>query len=143
MTATPTSSSQQQLEDDAVTWSSWERRRPIRCRSGSSLTGAPLNYSAPIPVFLKCSAQKRWGEPVYQFISCLLQHATDHYYSVADDESFLDVPYWVCTRECMCTHSHAHIHIREHGLCTCVCTCTRPHSFAGMCIRQQSACTGG
>ena len=72
------------------------------------------------PVLLKCNfsecnlrAPKRWGEPVYQFISCLLQHAKDHYYCVADDDAFLDVPYWVHARECAHANSHAcaHMHV--------------------------------
>ena len=125
-------------------------------------------------LYSKCNllGSKRSGEPVYQFIPCLLQHAKDHYYSAADNESFVDVPYWVCTRKQtahqladMRTNSHqAHTHARVMRVCvgmrarvcvracvrarrgacayTCVCTCTHPHSFAGMCIRQQSACSG-
>ena len=38
----------------------------------------------------------RWGEPVFQFIACLLQHARDRYYIAGDDDSWLDIPYWVC-----------------------------------------------
>jgi hypothetical protein len=38
----------------------------------------------------------RWGEPVTDFISCLLQHARDRYYIAGDDDSWLDIPYWVC-----------------------------------------------
>ena len=38
----------------------------------------------------------RWGEPVEQFIACLLQHARDRYYIAADDDSWLDIKYWVC-----------------------------------------------
>jgi hypothetical protein len=38
----------------------------------------------------------RWGEPVEQFIACLLQHARDRYYIAGDDDSWLDTMYWVC-----------------------------------------------
>jgi hypothetical protein len=38
----------------------------------------------------------RWGEPVEQFISCLLQHARDRYFVAEDDDSWLNIPYWVC-----------------------------------------------
>ena len=40
--------------------------------------------------------RNRWGEPVFQFIACLLQHARDRYYLAGDDDSWLDIPYWVC-----------------------------------------------
>ncbi len=39
--------------------------------------------------------RNRWGEPVFQFIACLLQHARDRYYIAGDDDSWLDIPYWV------------------------------------------------
>jgi hypothetical protein len=38
----------------------------------------------------------RWGEPVFKFIACLLQHARDRYYIAGDDDSWLDIKYWVC-----------------------------------------------
>ncbi len=40
--------------------------------------------------------RNRWGEPVFKFIACLLQHARDRYYIAGDDDSWLDIPYWVC-----------------------------------------------
>ena len=40
--------------------------------------------------------RNRWGEPVFLFIACLLQHARDRYYIVGDDDSWLDIRYWVC-----------------------------------------------
>ena len=40
--------------------------------------------------------RNRWGEPVFEFIACLLQHARDRYYIAADDDSWLDIKYWVC-----------------------------------------------
>ena len=40
--------------------------------------------------------RNRWGEPVFQFVACLLQHARDRYYIAGDDDSWLDIPYWVC-----------------------------------------------
>jgi hypothetical protein len=38
----------------------------------------------------------RWGEPVEKFISCVLQHGRDRYFIAADDDSWLNNPYWVC-----------------------------------------------
>ena len=38
----------------------------------------------------------RWGEPVFKFVACLLQHARDRYYIAGNDDSWLDTPYWVC-----------------------------------------------
>jgi hypothetical protein len=38
----------------------------------------------------------RWGEPVEQCISCLVQHARDRYFVAPDDDSWLDIAYWVC-----------------------------------------------
>ena len=39
----------------------------------------------------------RWGEPVVEFLACILQHARDRYYLPdSDGTDFLDVPYWVC-----------------------------------------------
>ena len=43
-----------------------------------------------------CRVPNRWGEPVFKFIACLLQHARDRYYIAGDDDSWLDIPYWVC-----------------------------------------------
>ncbi len=43
-----------------------------------------------------CRVRNRWGEPVFKFIACLLQHARDRYYIASDDDSWLDIPYWVC-----------------------------------------------
>jgi hypothetical protein len=43
-----------------------------------------------------CRVRNRWGEPVFQFIACLLQHARDRYYIAGDDDSWLDIKYWVC-----------------------------------------------
>ncbi len=43
-----------------------------------------------------CRVPNRWGEPVFLFIACLLQHARDRYYIAGDDDSWLDIPYWVC-----------------------------------------------
>ena len=40
--------------------------------------------------------RNRWGEPVFQFIACVLQHARDRYYIAGDDDSWLDIKYWVC-----------------------------------------------
>ena len=40
--------------------------------------------------------RNRWGEPVFKFIACLLQHARDRYYIAGDDDSWLDSKYWVC-----------------------------------------------
>ena len=40
--------------------------------------------------------RNRWGEPVFKFIACLLQHARDRYYIAGDDDSWLDIRYWVC-----------------------------------------------
>jgi hypothetical protein len=40
--------------------------------------------------------RNRWGEPVFKFIACLLQHARDRYYIAGDDDSWLDIKYWVC-----------------------------------------------
>jgi hypothetical protein len=40
--------------------------------------------------------RNRWGEPVFKFVACLLQHARDRYYIAADDDSWLDSTYWVC-----------------------------------------------
>ena len=40
--------------------------------------------------------RNRWGEPVFEFIACLLQHARDRYYIAGDDDSWLDIKYWVC-----------------------------------------------
>ena len=59
---------------------------------------------APKPAPVPCRELQRplwfvshwWGEPLFQFISCLLQHARDRYYLTADDDSWLDIPYWVC-----------------------------------------------
>jgi hypothetical protein len=43
-----------------------------------------------------CRFRNRWGEPVFLFIACLLQHARDRYYIAGDDDSWLDIRYWVC-----------------------------------------------
>ncbi len=43
-----------------------------------------------------CRVRNRWGEPVFLFIACLLQHARDRYYIAGDDDSWLDIKYWVC-----------------------------------------------
>ena len=43
-----------------------------------------------------CRVPNRWGEPVFKFVACLLQHARDRYYLAGDDDSWLDIPYWVC-----------------------------------------------
>ncbi len=40
--------------------------------------------------------RNRWGEPVFKFVACVLQHARDRYYIAGDDDSWLDIPYWVC-----------------------------------------------
>ena len=40
--------------------------------------------------------RNRWGEPVFKFVACLLQHGRDRYYIAGDDDSWLDIPYWVC-----------------------------------------------
>ena len=40
--------------------------------------------------------RNRWGEPVFKFNACLLQHARDRYYIAGDDDSWLDTAYWVC-----------------------------------------------
>jgi hypothetical protein len=40
--------------------------------------------------------RNRWGEPVFKFVACLLQHARDRYFIAGDDDSWLDIPYWVC-----------------------------------------------
>ena len=40
--------------------------------------------------------RSRWGEPVFLFIACLLQHARARYYIAGDDNSWLDTAYWVC-----------------------------------------------
>ncbi len=42
--------------------------------------------------------RNRWGEPVFKFVACILQHARDRYYIAGDDDSWLDIPYWVCHR---------------------------------------------
>ena len=43
-----------------------------------------------------CRARNRWGEPVFQCVACLLQHARDRYFIAGDDDSWLDIKYWVC-----------------------------------------------
>ena len=40
--------------------------------------------------------RNRWGEPVFRLIACLLQHARDRCYFAGDDDSWLDIRYWVC-----------------------------------------------
>ena len=40
--------------------------------------------------------RNRWGQPVFKFTACLLQHARDRYYIVGYDDSSLDIRYWVC-----------------------------------------------
>ena len=64
----------------------------------------------------------RWGEPVWAFVSCILQHAKERYYTSADDESFLDVPYWIC--------AYANNQVAPH-FCFCVCVW---HVHLGMCM---------
>ena len=50
--------------------------------------------------------RNRWGEPVFKFVACLLQHARDRYYIAGDDDSWLDIPYWVCA---YANNQHAYV----------------------------------
>jgi hypothetical protein len=72
-----------------------------RCRGG---THKLCSKCAPEATPVACAELQKplwfvshwWGEPIEQFISCLLQHARDRYYLTADDDSWLDIKYWVC-----------------------------------------------
>ena len=56
--------------------------------------------------------RNRWGEPVFEFIACLLQHARDRYYIAADDDSWLDITYWVCA---YANNQHAYVPMLSNG----------------------------
>jgi hypothetical protein len=47
-------------------------------------------------VRLHAAGANTWGEPVEQFVACLVQHARDRCYVAGDDDSWLDIKYWVC-----------------------------------------------
>jgi hypothetical protein len=58
--------------------------------------------------------RNRWGEPVFLFIACLLQHARDRYYIAGDDDSWLDIPYWVCA---YANNQHAYAPFASNSPC--------------------------
>ncbi len=59
--------------------------------------------------------QIRWGEPFFKFIACLLQHARDRYYIAGDDDSWLDIKYWVCAYA-----NNQHAYAPFAGNCPCL-----------------------
>ncbi len=58
--------------------------------------------------------ETRGGEPVFKFVACLLQHARDRYYLAGDDDSWLDIPYWVCA---YANNQHAYAPVASHSPC--------------------------
>ncbi len=76
--------------------------REVRRAAGTVVVRLALVRPTPLSA-TACRAAKRmrrvrnrWGEPVFKFIACLLQHARDRYYIAGDDDSWLDIKYWVC-----------------------------------------------
>ncbi len=61
--------------------------------------------------------RNRWGEPVSQFIACVLQHARDRYFIAGDDDSCLDIPYWVCA---YANNQHAYAPFASKSPCVAV-----------------------
>ena len=58
--------------------------------------------------------RNRWGQPVFKFIACLLQHARDRYYIAGDDDSWLDIKYWVCA---YANNQHAYAPFASNSPC--------------------------
>ncbi len=61
-----------------------------------------------------CRVRNRWGEPVFKFIACILQHARDRYYIAGDDDSWLDIKYWVCA---YANNQHSYASLSSNSPC--------------------------
>ena len=58
--------------------------------------------------------RNRWGEPVFKFVACLLQHARDRYFIAGDDDWWVDIKYWVCA---YANNQHAYAPFASNGPC--------------------------